>query len=536
MNKKKKFVYGNLALAAVGLAIVSFATTSQGLQDFVFDKGWQAILISSAVQITLFVLNLKLMHYIKKNKWVTLVLWIAALCGSICFSYVYISNSIYKDPIYYADANRILKEETVAIAFEVEDSITDSITYSKDIIDSYCSSLMNINFDENNGDAYEVLRNYADMLKQNNLYKEGEETFIQAVGLVDFILASPSDKISGSDLESMIDTVVIIEQNIESLKDTFEVRKDDALERWKSINDRLSQYSDFRDPEFIRLQNQNNATELEIEEYTDVLIHITSAKSVTELCLNNLQTEKNNDISSQMENAKQSLLLEMNKENPQKNIINNYMNEIYALLIQVNGEQSGRNIRNYYYFKQAVDLYNKYIALQERIKDIWITFEPEQLNIPYGLNKDETEKKIEIWRSEWLELINEIKSIAREYPILEKMEIKNREDEAALEYENVNMVELPAPLAREKIITKLSSIERKYLTDLNVIEKAANLLSFKYRKMAVFSLLVAIFLDVFSGLIGIFLYYSTGGAERTVKKAEVQENVREVNAEQPATT
>lgn len=52
--------------AAFAFSIVSWKATAEGLQSYVFTNGWEAALISFAIQSILFVLNIKLPFYFHK--------------------------------------------------------------------------------------------------------------------------------------------------------------------------------------------------------------------------------------------------------------------------------------------------------------------------------------------------------------------------------------------------------------------------------------------------------------------------------------
>lgn len=90
-----------LRICTVLLAAVSFWATAKGMENYVFDKGWQAYAASFAIQGILLGLNFKLPEFLKQQKgWIkklfVILLTGVVLLSSSWFSYVYISDKAYK--------------------------------------------------------------------------------------------------------------------------------------------------------------------------------------------------------------------------------------------------------------------------------------------------------------------------------------------------------------------------------------------------------------------------------------------------------
>ncbi len=66
-------------------------------------------------------------------------------------------------------------------------------------------------------------------------------------------------------------------------------------------------------------------------------------------------------------------------------------------------------------------------------------------------------------------------------------------------------INLPEPDRTEEI-DDISALERRYLANLNPLEKALNLLHTKYNPMALFPAAAAAVLDISSALMGAFVY------------------------------
>lgn len=108
-----------LNTCSVGLALVSFFTTSQGFSDFFFTESSDKIfgyITSGAIQGILLLLNLRLPKYLLKKEeerkleqgirlGSVIVLYFFTILWSSGFSYVFVSNAVYKET-WYTDAQR----------------------------------------------------------------------------------------------------------------------------------------------------------------------------------------------------------------------------------------------------------------------------------------------------------------------------------------------------------------------------------------------------------------------------------------------
>lgn len=73
--------------------------------------------------------------------------------------------------------------------------------------------------------------------------------------------------------------------------------------------------------------------------------------------------------------------------------------------------------------------------------------------------------------------------------------------------DNVVDVELLSSFADLEIVDSVSNLARRYISGVNPIEEACQLLRSEYSTLAWFSALFALFLDVSSLLAGVFVYY-----------------------------
>lgn len=526
MNKQWPVVRKYLSLAAVGLSVVSFYTTAQGLYEFVFHEMWQALLISGAVQISLFVLNLKLFYFFKKKWWVAVTLWILTITASSTFSYVYIANEIYNDSLYYSDVNRIMDEKVTNLSFQLKDHIDASTAYVKETMNAYCSTLSvpaDTSVTSPSKPVKDLIANCTSSLKTAALFSGTDTVFRQCVKLMEDAVAMLPDSYTDAQIGSTIASVEMAGTNLLKLKTNTESKVTSAKTRWTDINERLKQYKNFRDPEFQKLQDQNNEIEAEIKELEDNLIEIDTAISSTSLCIQKLTAEKDSNIANRMTASRENLLLEVNKETPDTQVIETSLNDIYGLLIRQGYAGDSSQINNYFNFKQAVSSYKKLIQMADENQAVLAALDLSRVNATGAENTGvivnaKNPDSLSQWKTGWHQQLNQLRAIVRDCPLPESTLIVAKD----LSGNNVpiNRENTLLPIDRESIIDTISSMERSYLEDLNKMEKAGNLLFSKYKGMARFSLAAAVFLDLVSAMIGAFLYFNKPDKKTGEKKTQ----------------
>lgn len=92
--------------------------------------------------------------------------------------------------------------------------------------------------------------------------------------------------------------------------------------------------------------------------------------------------------------------------------------------------------------------------------------------------------------------------------------------------ENLKDVEFTDEEEKMGYMEEISRLERLYVSDLNNFEKAFTLLwNHPYSGMLKFSFLFAAFMDVFSLVMGILIYFYKKGAEKLTVEQKIQEQV-----------
>lgn len=527
MNRHWHLTRKNLSLAATGLALVSWYTTAHGLLEFVFHNWWQAAIISGAIQITLFILNLKLISYIKNNRWGVLPLWIACLTASCTFSYVYISSAIYNDSLYYSDADRVIEEKITEMSLQVNEYISNNITYNKNIMEQYCSTLADLNIAYiSSSDASAILDGYINLLKSNDLHKMKDPTMMQSIQLLENVIQVFPADYSDQDIQSAINNISSIKKYFNDYLSVTDKLREDEFQMWQKINKRLEQYPHFQDPEFIELQQQNTERGEYINSLDSKIVYIKTAINTTNNSIEGLKREQQNNSGNKITSAKQNLLLEMNKDSPDLDRIEFYANQIYEAIISQNISNESFEIKDYYKFKNAVSQYRTFQGLKSEIENSIESLDNPRIGFTLNETNIHDESELHTWKNNWYEILHNLKNIIRSCPL--PNELTTIPDDADVT-ESIQLIVYPFDeFSSETMITTISEIERSYLADLNIIEKTLNLLVTKYKYMAWFSLFSAILLDLIGTLIGIFLYYNNSNvrkAQNTQPNLDKPENI-----------
>ena len=160
--------------------------------------------------------------------------------------------------------------------------------------------------------------------------------------------------------------------------------------------------------------------------------------------------------------------------------------EIYDILIQNDVERGDSRIDDYPEFKNnSIQYKNQKLLCAKIEKNI------ENLYNIYNDTNVKTDENSNEWKQKWLSQFEEMRSILKEAPEYAFDKTLN---------ENIN--------SRSKTIKRLSNQERLYVTDLNEFEKAWSLLfsTHEYKGMVIFAAIFAIFLDIFSAVMGILVH------------------------------
>ncbi len=477
-----------ISVAAFCFSIVSCITTATGLGEFVFtdSQAWQAGLISFSIQSMLFIFNLRLPEYcsiIGKNiqsskkiidglkrifvKGLFLLLYGSVLVSSSLFSFVYIFDSSYLNrDISYIDADIKLTNEYNKALKETKEYIDEYLKVSEISMGAKLSELQSMlpdtdpntkSEDELKEEERQANENYLNIVTE----RENKEKEIQ---LCDDTIAAYPTSIYGiteivkdahekktiatqelSELKKSETEAKIALESVQVAVENYKKNKEDSVKEFltKLLQNDLSQNSDYLDDAMSEITDM-------IENYANDI---------------NIKNEFKSKVS----------------ENDSEVTFSDLVQQVQSLNITKEQYVSLRNARDKYQNGQ-------YLLSENQIEH------PEL----------ENEKDIKRWQDEWRVKYDELIVLIGDIPRfvgLDSNELisKNNINQTLLEkYKDLD------------IIDNLSKVKREYLSNINKIEKSWSLLTDndeKYPFNVRFSAIFAVFLDLASLIVGIFIYY-----------------------------
>lgn len=209
-----------------------------------------------------------------------------------------------------------------------------------------------------------------------------------------------------------------------------------------------------------------------------------------------------------MESYRHDLMVEINKDAPDGDILDTITSDMFALLLKEGFTSSSYEMTNYFSFKNSLSVRKEILECQDKTDAIIHMLDNKRQDknaFMFTSKTDEnTEKQIESWKQLWYSQTNELRELVKSLPLPQDLIIYSPDTENGTVTLNPG-INLPEPDRTEEI-DDISALERRYLANLNPLEKALNLLHTKYNTMALFSAAAAAVLDISSALMGAFVY------------------------------
>lgn len=465
--------------AAFAFSIVSWKATAEGLQSYVFTNGWEAALISFAIQSILFVLNIKLPFYFHKigqntrtnhTKKIThfqtllLVFYFMILISSSFFSFVYICNNVvYKHQSGYTDDDTLAQSEYTKILSETKHYIRNASNAKRIFANEYLNKIQSEyalsttpTQDEKSLDELNVLLNNAETAQA--LAKEEYETA----------------KADADSLKQDMDSYAQQRTNTtwHDRQNEWESKYQAATNNWNAA--------------ITRRDTKKSEYEKAVQAYVD-------AQNAVKYYHQSSQTLVTN------------LLAEMLKETPDPDTLNTYITNLNTDILD---KETFNNTTDDYaklveYTQELSILISDYTKLQNYLHDSdgieSLADHSVNIAVPDPKEKNYSQKYAK-WKNSWNNNLSKLNNIIQNLPTISSSEKERLYNNSAIDND---FFETYIPTQKSEEITAL---KRNKFSDINVIEKALNLLTGKYRMIAWFSLALAIFFDLSSLLAGLFLY------------------------------
>ena len=465
--------------AAFAFSIVSWKATAEGLQSYVFTNGWEAALISFAIQSILFVLNIKLPFYFHKigqntrtnhTKKIThfqtllLVFYFMILSSSSFFSFVYICNNVvYKHQSGYTDDDSLAQSEYTKILSETKHYIRNASNAKRILANEYLNKIQSEyalsttqTQEEKSLDELNALLNNAETAQA--LAKEEYETA----------------KADADSLKQDMDSYAQQRTNTtwHDRQNEWESKYQAATNNWNAA--------------ITRRDTKKSEYEKAVQAYVDAqnavkYYHQSSQTLVTNLLAEMLKETPDPDTLN-------TYITNLNTDIPEKETFNTTTDD-YAKLVEYTQELS---ILISDYTKLQNYLHDS-VKIENSVKCSTTVAIPDPKSKTYR-------KQCEKWKNTWNKKLSNLNNIIQNLPTISSSEKEQLHNNSAIDSD---FFETYIPTQKSEEITAL---KRNKFSDINVIEKALNLLTGKYRMIAWFSLVLAIFFDLSSLLAGLFLY------------------------------
>lgn len=528
-----------LRYAAAALTFISFITTAKGLQEFVFTEVWQAYLASFAIQSILLVFNFLFFHfYVRINNlerfpvffkrvltYFIVFLFTISLIVLSVFSFVFISNNVYlsmraknsnitierflKDETNHlrtinddigedlrmdlADRTkklqRIISEQAVFLASVNEANVKNALTNFN--IDKYIAvsepfyTQVELNTDVDKASHPEEYRSIYTLL---SIYKDTYDSIYNNTYLSAYCfyenLKNASDKCQYTN-ETILNTY------IDSLK-----KANDA------IDSNLQQIDQMRSAHYVR--NISHYKGKAWAAFSSLKSSIQSLKSFYETILPEYQ-----EI---VASASASTANSMSIKSIFNVVYNNKYDQIQIQEIQAFLAEQQEVMLNAHSIDEEglkdlsgfIEVFSDFVKYAE-LKKLLDEFINDDLSVTYyiiGKNESDvpsSDGKFEVVsETEWIQKRKEdfIKFVSY-LKLLPDVEVhKEKYNESALVHNYKS----------EQVLQAAYTMNRDLLENISGLEKAINYFKYDFKLMAVFSLALALFLDLASFLTGGFMF------------------------------
>lgn len=523
--------------AALGLSVLSLITTAGGLEEFVFQHSpWQALLASFSIQSILLIFSLMFFQFsIKINsiksqalQYVSLTImvffFVASLLFSSSFSYVYIANNIYDEELrlndynnyidkYFTEKFYTIKQETEKIGEALKKELNNQIFNLTSIFpvtsttDDIKASLKSAYISEKNSSKTNPFimnsldftdRQKSDVESIENVFNNFYQTYNDIIQnkIPEFNSAIEKAK-SADDMETII-------KHLNQVIDNLDTQK-----------------SNLDDIEFIFTHSTNNKIKIwksQTENQYDDLIYTlkTSSDNLQDLNSGVKSMEEDIDRSKDTELTLSRLIQEFylpadNSINDDTKSMNNYINKITENINLILEDSNNNEIDTNKLQKMTDALnyfqnYQKYINLKYKV-DGFINIE---LSKNYIINNSAIDSDSNDSGETNPDSINNFDNII----YLAKEEWSSNRNKNFLELvdclkELQNLAEYTDTklnLDGNELIKETYKTKRDLLENISPFERAINYFSYDYSALAVFSLFIALFLDLGSFLAGLFIF------------------------------
>lgn len=508
-----------LRICTVLLAVVSFWATAQGMANYVFHEKWQAYAASLAVQGILLGLNFYFPTFWNKieskiTKAGLLILTAIVVFCSSWFSFIFIVEqvygqswevesclliqSVYRRQLYQAESYAGKYKEM--LAKDLNQQIIDLYSQAKKLSAGEMNPVDDMEWDEER-----VIYTSDDFAARNEM-----KAIIDAMESASRENASPNERERA--IEIVLEMRTGIENTSEQLQEQIE-RANSYLDMANSTLQESQRNLNAASPETdrtslitsVELAQQNLANrQIEVQElqeqlsdYQDAVVRV----RLYEISLG-LVTEGSADLISALLRGIQQ---ELFRDSPDLDSLESQAANIFQLLqssVDVSANEGKEYLTLLNEMNQFINDLKDYKAISSTVENF------DDLIEKLGNDAENYVESKDNWKSEWSQRLNALKSQIALLPVYSN-------DENA-EMQNYD---------RAQASDELDDMLRLYISDHNAAQQGIIYLSSPYRGMAVFSIILAFFLDIAAFVTGLLI-------EVMNQWEEQEKNINEENEEE----
>lgn len=511
--KKLKGLHGITFSAGIATAVISACTTAKGLKDFLIQP-WQYIMLSTSVQILLFIFSInffEIYDVIKLAKpaekkfiprmVITPLVLILLLCFSSTFSFSYMASYAYSDKIFIPDCERIFQNELYKFDIKIKEALEEEL---KDITNP-----------ENGvfGKTLKELNNYNEV----SVHEMGLGEIIESleiiaengsglVGITASLKRINKGDFTQRDLDNLLTAIDEETNNLEENRTKLEKQREDLTKEANRIMENMSTFINTTQPAYQSYQNQlkdKNDRQKEIDAQIDRLTDQTEVLRQVKLAVTNISENGGNLMHGSINTVYQQIT----KSDFEEDIFLEAVNKIHSVLLEAPKSDSEAQdlIVNYSSFLEEAKRYAKLRSALQVIDD-----QMEDLSergtyiINNGFVNVEDEDSMKQWRVTWHGNITKLRTSLQDI----STESFNTSTENDIE-------------SRNKILDKLSDMERLYLSDLPLLERSFTILKgdHRYKTIVLFCCFLALMLDLTSVFSGAVVHYYLEGLKARFKNS-----------------
>ncbi len=503
-----------LRLCTVLLAAVSFWSTAQGMAAYVFDEAWQAYAGSLAIQGILLGLDFyypsfwNLMKSFWKRVGLVLLTLVVLFCSS-WFSYIYIVEHVYGQS--WEVESRLLIQSTYRRELYVANDYADA--YGEILADKLGQQIMDLYAQAKElADSEFEIADTLDWEEERNIYTvEGFAARSEMVTIINAMESALREGASANDQERAIEIIVEMRTGLENSCDSISAQISDtnanlviANENYQSAQRSLNMATEETDRDTLitaveRAQAYLDSQQARLQELQEQLTDYQEALGriqFYEINLGLLSDGTANLISVSLRSIQQELF----QDHPDLDALQTQAVSVFQVLQSTmdvagnEGEKYQELLNQMKNFISDLRNYNAISSAKGAFGDLI-----EEL-------RDSSEELVDgekNWKSIWSQRLDGLKSQIAALPAY-----VGTEDNELLNYDRATAADT------------LDEMVRLYISDHNAAQQGLIYLFSPYWELAVFSLVLAFFLDIAAFITGMFIEVVEGKQE----KREIQNN------------